>query len=240
MLHRNESRRWVTYCIPLDIVMRNVKKISIYPTLLPACTNTHTARDWLINKQLRIQMCTSQVWSIFECTLLWCVCLQIDNNILDTTVDLPGEVLNTDPILGISVCTAHLNFELWVKDQYKADDPVFPVHIEQEGVLDHQPALWPAEAELVMTNTVQPLDTVTSWPFEDGTLPEMQWHHSHCSHGHRISHIKIYWITFTLTFSYTITHSHRLLILLTGLWVQDHWQKREHWHQGIPAGIRTR
>lgn len=56
-------------------------------------------------------------------------------------MNLPGEVLNANPILGVSICTTHLNFELRVKDQYEADDPVFPVHIEQEGVLDHQPAL---------------------------------------------------------------------------------------------------
>ena len=75
---------------------------------------------------------------------------------------LPGEVLDADAILGVCVCTAHLNFELGVKQQGEADHTVLPVKVEQEGVLHHQPAPRPAEAELVVTDAVQTLDTVTS------------------------------------------------------------------------------
>lgn len=76
------------------------------------------------------------------------------------SADLPSEVLDAHAISGVCVGTAHFHFELLVKEQHKVDASVVPVHVHQEGVLHHQPAPRPAEAEAMMTNAVQALDPV--------------------------------------------------------------------------------
>lgn len=89
-------------------------------------------------------------------------------------VDVPGEVLDAHAVLGVGEGAAHLHVELRVKQQHKVDSTVVSVHVHEEGVLHHQPAARPAEAQLVVADAVQALDPVTPRPFENGSFPDRQ------------------------------------------------------------------
>lgn len=45
-----------------------------------------------------------------------------------------------------------------------------PGHVKEERILHHKPATRPAEAELMMSDTVEPLDAVTPWSFQNITF----------------------------------------------------------------------
>lgn len=90
------------------------------------------------------------------------------------SAELPSEVLKAHSIFGVCVGAAHFHFELLVEKQHKVYVSIVSVHVHQEGVFHHQPAPWPAEAETMMTNTVQALDPVAPWSLENGPLPETQ------------------------------------------------------------------
>lgn len=53
---------------------------------------------------------------------------------------LPSECLDAHAMLRLCVGTANVDLQLRVKEQYEGDDPRVTVHVEEEGVLDHQPA----------------------------------------------------------------------------------------------------
>lgn len=80
----------------------------------------------------------------------------------------------------------------------------------------------------MMANAVQALDPVTSWPLEDGSLPEREKVGTCCTINlnHALSH--------SLTFPCTLSRS-----LLTSLWVRDQWRRRERRQRGIPAGNKV-
>lgn len=69
--------------------------------------------------------------------------------------DLPIKVLKAHSIFGACVSTTHFCFELWIKQQHKVDAATISFHVQQERVFHHQPAAWPAEADLMMAYTVQ-------------------------------------------------------------------------------------
>ena len=75
---------------------------------------------------------------------------------------LPCVVFEAHPVFRVGVGAAHFDLELGVEEQDEGDDPVVAVHVQQEGVLDHQPAARPAEAQLVVADAVQALDTMTA------------------------------------------------------------------------------
>lgn len=95
-----------------------------------------------------------------------------------SAVDPPGEVLDAHSVLGVCEGAAHLHLELRVKEQHKVDPAVVSVHVHEEGVLDHQPAPRPAEAQLVVADAVQALDPVATRPLENGSFPERRGHMS--------------------------------------------------------------
>lgn len=46
-----------------------------------------------------------------------------------------------------------------------------PGHVEQKRVLDHKPALRPAETELMVAEAVEAMDPMTSRPLQNKPLP---------------------------------------------------------------------
>lgn len=69
---------------------------------------------------------------------------------------------------------ANFHTELWVKQQHKVDSAIIPAHIHEERVFHHQPALRPAETELMMAKAVQTLNAVTTWPLVNRPLPKKE------------------------------------------------------------------
>ena len=118
--------------------------------------------------------------------------------VLKHKADIPGKILNAESMFCVCVSTAHLHFELGVEQQHKVDVGIATVHIHQEGVFHHQPAVWPAETKSVMANAVQTLDPVTAWPLDNGSLPEANPHRQHNEPLH----------AFSILHSYFYPHTH--------------------------------
>lgn len=86
--------------------------------------------------------------------------------------DLPSIVVKADSIFGACVSMTHFHVKLWIKQQHEVDAASISFHVQQERIFHHQPAAWPAEADLMVAYTVQALDSVTPWPLQDISLPE--------------------------------------------------------------------
>ncbi len=107
-----------------------------------------------------------------------------------------------------------------------------PGHVQKGWILHHKPTARPAEADLMVTNAVEPLDAVTPRPFQN--------------------------ITFTVGKKLTMTKNRAAKIhtgyngillkllekkhtqsVLTGLWVQGLWWRTVGWLPGSPTEHNT-